>query len=205
MVNKWVQWLRWYKKPSYRDVKAFTESTNIALQKGETSGPPSIRSSSDATIPPNLTLERILSNQTCKSKERMSGLTVSLTGSLLSGSPLAFYDFYMYLKHIEFSQENLEFYIWSVFLFLNTILLCSNSIPRFKDYEARYREASNSTVHSEAIPLYAYEKRGVKPECTAIVSDVQEDWQKTNEKLGRCASSFTAISHTDRSKNSRAT
>jgi hypothetical protein len=117
MVNKWVQWLRWYKKPSYRDVKAFTESTNIALQKSEIPGPPSIRSSADATIPPNLTLERVLSNQTCKSKERMSGLTVSLTGSLLSGSPLAFYDFYMYLKYIEFSQENLEFYIWSVFLF----------------------------------------------------------------------------------------
>lgn len=28
------------------------------------------------------------------------------------GSPMSLYDFYMYLKHIEFSAENLEFYIW---------------------------------------------------------------------------------------------
>jgi len=25
---------------------------------------------------------------------------------------MSLYDFYMYLKHIEFSAENLEFYIW---------------------------------------------------------------------------------------------
>jgi hypothetical protein len=28
------------------------------------------------------------------------------------GSPLSLYDFYMYLKYIEFSAENLEFYLW---------------------------------------------------------------------------------------------
>lgn len=27
---------------------------------------------------------------------------------------MSLYDFYMYLKHIEFSAENLEFYMWYV-------------------------------------------------------------------------------------------
>ncbi len=30
----------------------------------------------------------------------------------VTGSPMSLYDFYMYLKYIEFSSENLEFYIW---------------------------------------------------------------------------------------------
>ena len=34
--------------------------------------------------------------------------------TLLPGSPMSLYDFYMYLKYIEFSAENLEFYIWFV-------------------------------------------------------------------------------------------
>lgn len=35
--------------------------------------------------------------------------------NMMAGSPMSLYDFYMYLKYIEFSAENLEFYIWSVF------------------------------------------------------------------------------------------
>ena len=31
---------------------------------------------------------------------------------MLVGSPMSLYDFYMYLKYIEFSSENLEFYVW---------------------------------------------------------------------------------------------
>jgi hypothetical protein len=27
---------------------------------------------------------------------------------------MSLYDFYMYLKHIEYSPENLEFYVWYV-------------------------------------------------------------------------------------------
>jgi len=30
---------------------------------------------------------------------------------------MSLYDFYMYLKYIEYSAENLEFYIWCVFNF----------------------------------------------------------------------------------------
>jgi hypothetical protein len=29
-----------------------------------------------------------------------------------AGSPMSLYDFYMYLKYIEHSSENLEFYVW---------------------------------------------------------------------------------------------
>jgi hypothetical protein len=32
----------------------------------------------------------------------------------LTGSPMSLYDFYMYLKYIELSPENLEFYLWYV-------------------------------------------------------------------------------------------
>ncbi len=32
--------------------------------------------------------------------------------TLGTGSPMSLYDFYMYLKYIEHSSENLEFYIW---------------------------------------------------------------------------------------------
>lgn len=31
---------------------------------------------------------------------------------------MSLYDFYMYLKYIEYSEENLEFYIWYVAMFL---------------------------------------------------------------------------------------
>jgi len=40
-------------------------------------------------------------------KQLDSSLTIST-----SGSPMSLYDFYMYLKHIEFSAENLEFFVW---------------------------------------------------------------------------------------------
>ena len=33
---------------------------------------------------------------------------------IMAGSPMSLYDFYMYLKHIEHSPENLEFYVWYV-------------------------------------------------------------------------------------------
>lgn len=59
------------------------------------------------------------------------------TGPLLTlriGSPLSLYDFYMYLKYIEFSPENLEFYIW------------------FKNYDLMYEknetEKHQTSLHS---------------------------------------------------------
>ncbi|CAK7240563.1 MAG: hypothetical protein STHCBS139747_002006 [Sporothrix thermara] len=51
-------------------------------------------------------------------------------------SPMSLYDFYMYLKYIEFSPENLEFYIW------------------YRNYEENYRrqqaaEKDNASLNSE--------------------------------------------------------
>ncbi|KAK3949613.1 hypothetical protein QBC32DRAFT_372647 [Pseudoneurospora amorphoporcata] len=44
------------------------------------------------------------------------------SGKRSPSSPMSLYDFYMYLKYIEFSSENLEFYIW------------------FKNYEESYNQ-----------------------------------------------------------------
>ncbi|KAK3372643.1 hypothetical protein B0H63DRAFT_401399 [Podospora didyma] len=78
-------WLSWYKKPEYRDFREYATTVST----GKRSLSPDGRKSA---IPTRLRLERILANKTC--------------------SPMSLYDFYMYLKYIEHSAENLEFYIW---------------------------------------------------------------------------------------------
>ncbi|OAA57115.1 Regulator of G protein signaling superfamily [Niveomyces insectorum RCEF 264] len=79
-------WLNWYKKPEYRDIKEYSN----AVVSGRRPMSPDGRSK--VSIPSRLRLERVLENKTC--------------------SPMSLYDFYMYLKYIEYSPENLEFYIW---------------------------------------------------------------------------------------------
>ncbi|KIW41515.1 uncharacterized protein PV06_07065 [Exophiala oligosperma] len=120
MFSSLPSWLDWYRKPSYRDPVVFSASIRADLENGLTSRPGSISSQSDSAIPSNLTLDRVLNNDTC--------------------SPLSLYDFYMYLKHIELSPENLEFYIW------------------FKDYEARYNASSQSTSPTQETPLLVSSK-----------------------------------------------
>ncbi|KIW14385.1 hypothetical protein PV08_07167 [Exophiala spinifera] len=115
MFSSLPSWLDWYRKPSYRDPIIFSASIRADLENGLTSRPGSISSQSDSAIPSNLTLDHVLNNDTC--------------------SPLSLYDFYMYLKHIERSPENLEFYIW------------------FKDYEARYNESSHTNSPTQETPL----------------------------------------------------
>ncbi|KAB5585537.1 hypothetical protein GE09DRAFT_29539 [Coniochaeta sp. 2T2.1] len=101
-------WLTWYKKPEYRDIKEY--ATEVRSGKRQLS--PDGRGKT--AIPSRLKLERILQNKTC--------------------SPMSLYDFYMYLKYIEFSAENLEFYIW------------------FKNYETAYlkmgSDKDDNSVHS---------------------------------------------------------
>ncbi|KAK4159402.1 hypothetical protein QBC43DRAFT_361935 [Cladorrhinum sp. PSN259] len=93
MPAKLPSWLVWYKKPEWRDIKQY------AAEVSREGRPPSLDGRNTA-IPSRLALDRILGNKTC--------------------SPMSLYDFYMYLKYIEFSAENLEFYLW------------------FKNYEAAY-------------------------------------------------------------------
>lgn len=83
MPLKVPEWLDWYKKPEYRDIKEYSAHVNAGERP---------QSPTPAAIPSRLRLDRILANKTC--------------------SPMSLYDFYMYLKYIEFSAENLEFYIW---------------------------------------------------------------------------------------------
>lgn len=89
-------WLVWYKKPEYRNFKEYANNASSGRRS------PSPDAGREGMIPSRLRLERILQNKTC--------------------SPMSLYDFYMYLKYIEFSSENLEFYIW------------------FKNYEESYNK-----------------------------------------------------------------
>ncbi|KAH6616067.1 hypothetical protein B0J18DRAFT_484933 [Chaetomium sp. MPI-SDFR-AT-0129] len=98
MPYEFPQWLTWYKKPEYRDFREY--ATHISSGRR----PVSPNGSVGGGIPHRLRLDRILANKTC--------------------SPMSLYDFYMYLKYIEYSAENLEFYVW------------------FKNYEATYDQAT---------------------------------------------------------------
>ncbi|RMD39166.1 hypothetical protein DV735_g5963, partial [Chaetothyriales sp. CBS 134920] len=106
-------WLQWYRKPSYRDPATFSKAVNSDIENG--TRPSSMASQPDGAIPANLCLDNVLGNKTC--------------------SPLSLYDFYMYLKHIEMSPENLEFFIW------------------YKHYEARYTTRGSESDISQDIPL----------------------------------------------------
>ncbi|KAK3293180.1 uncharacterized protein B0H64DRAFT_465250 [Chaetomium fimeti] len=86
-------WLSWYKKPEYRDIKEYAANVSSGRRPVSPDG-------RNGGIPSRLRLDRILANKTC--------------------SPMSLYDFYMYLQYVEYSAENLEFYMW------------------FKSYEAAY-------------------------------------------------------------------
>lgn len=64
-------WLHWYRKPDYRDPVVFSKSAaaaaanNADIEQGPSSRPSSISSSSDTAIPADLSLDRVLANETC--------------------------------------------------------------------------------------------------------------------------------------------
>ncbi|TDZ75077.1 putative secreted lipase [Colletotrichum trifolii] len=96
---KFPEWMIWYKKPEYRDFREYA----TAIRTGKR---PMSRDGRDKSpIPARLSLEKVLANETC--------------------SPMSLYDFYMYLKYIEFSPENLEFFVW------------------FRNYEAAYSKTGS--------------------------------------------------------------
>ena len=98
-------WLSWYKKPEYRDIREYANNINT----GRRSMSPVGRGSS---IPSRLRLDRILENKTCMFLSPPTGYPLHSSTNMYTGSPMSLYDFYMYLKYIEFSAENLEFYMW---------------------------------------------------------------------------------------------
>lgn len=99
--------LVWYKKPEYRDIKEYSS----AIVSGRRSLSPDGRGK--ISVPRSLTLERVLANKTCKTHSFLALQSHRPHADRFGiGSPLSLYDFYMYLKYIEYSPENLEFYIW---------------------------------------------------------------------------------------------
>ena len=128
----------WYQTPSRVDLKRTVSL--LAQNEAELERAASPRTSLDigerGGIPANLSLERVLKNKTC--------------------SPMSLYDFYMYLTHIEYSPENLEFYLWLVFPSLATARLEVNALLRCRDYTARWQrnppvdEPKDSFSNSEA-------------------------------------------------------
>ena len=86
----------WYQTPARVDIKSTLSllAQNEAQLEKTSSPRASLELGERGGIPSKLSLERVLKNKTC--------------------SPMSLYDFYMYLKYIEFSPENLEFYLWYV-------------------------------------------------------------------------------------------
>lgn len=97
-------WMQWYKKPSYTDIKEYSAT----FQNGKWTSADAFKDT-----PKRLGLDRILQNQTCKP----TYLPIehgSADRERPTGSPMSLHDFYMYLKFIEYSPENLEFFVWYV-------------------------------------------------------------------------------------------
>ncbi|KAI2040934.1 DNA repair protein RAD16 [Ophidiomyces ophidiicola] len=140
-------WLKWYKKPEYRDIKEYSS----AVSSGRRPLSPDGRSKS--AIPSQLKLER----------------NTDLSLAVYAGSPMSLYDFYMYLKYIEFSTENLEFYTW------------------FKDYEANYssnRSIAASTEKDDGFPLIPEKSIASSTEAPETPS-LDPDVEVANKTLGR--------------------
>lgn len=88
-----VSWMRlWYRKPQLRDLDDYIRELNDERRIPEDGQPQKGARKTSLSIPSRLSLERVLANKTC--------------------SPMSLHDFYMYLRYIEHSSENLEFYLW---------------------------------------------------------------------------------------------
>ena len=132
-------WLSWYKKPSYVDLTALAASYEKKATAGSTYSSPrsSVEINNRKDVPKKLSLERILKNQTCTYSCQMTNRRLKNLLILEAGSPMSMYDFYMYLKHIEHSPENLEFYIWyAAFKLARFPTGADHYVNRFKNYEA---------------------------------------------------------------------
>ncbi|KAI3400765.1 hypothetical protein diail_1974 [Diaporthe ilicicola] len=109
-------WLRiWYRRPGWRDIRDYTRKLNDEDIRPNRVRTPSLDGRPSTAIPSRLGLDRVLENKTC--------------------SPMSLHDFYLYLKHVEHSSENLEFYLW------------------FKNYEANYPKSPKDEPKATAVPI----------------------------------------------------
>lgn len=66
---------------------------------------------------------------------------------------MSLHDFYLYLKHVEHSSENLEFYLWLVSPISRSIIVgivLANHPCRFKNYEANYPKSKDEAPAAAA-------------------------------------------------------
>lgn len=167
-------WASWYKKPSYVDLKAFAASLNKRAEdrhEGRLSPRDSLSSiRSEESIPQDLSLERVLANKTCEPETLRKSTHVILTRQS-TGSPMSLYDFYMYLKHIEYSQENLEFYFWYDRRLSRRWIEKLISAYRFKDFEQRCKQRSIQVSQSGGLKEAKIEVVSVAPSLESPVSE----------------------------------
>lgn len=88
MAGPWLMHI-WFRRPGRRDISEYTQQL-IAEYESKNSSQRGV--DAFASIPCSLTLDEVLNNSTL--------------------SPMSLQDFYMYLKYVEQSSENLEFYLW---------------------------------------------------------------------------------------------
>ncbi|KFY22236.1 hypothetical protein V493_06740 [Pseudogymnoascus sp. VKM F-4281 (FW-2241)] len=117
-------WIQWYKKPSYQDIREFS----AAVRDGKRES--TLRRGS-IEVPTRLGLDQLLQNWTC--------------------SPMSLSDFYRYLKHVEHSPENLEFYMWFIHYQATYVTCPDEALPAIPSsaLSDRGSQVSKDTTSSE--------------------------------------------------------
>ncbi|KFY29713.1 hypothetical protein V494_08521 [Pseudogymnoascus sp. VKM F-4513 (FW-928)] len=117
-------WIQWYKKPSYQDIREF--STAVRDGKREST----LRRGS-IEVPTRLGLDQLLQNWTC--------------------SPMSLSDFYRYLQHVEHSPENLEFYMWFLHYQASYVACPDDALPTLPASALwdRGSQVSKNTISSQ--------------------------------------------------------
>lgn len=68
---------------------------------------------------------------------------------------MSLHDFYLYLKYVEHSSENLEFYLWSVPMAHKAIAgrVVADNLGRYLNYKANYPKSKGEPVAAAAVPV----------------------------------------------------
>jgi hypothetical protein len=132
----------------------FSKSLSADIENGLGSRPGSISSQSDAAIPSNLSLDRVLANETC-TQETLQRLGLStltyITCDRQSSVPVRF--LHVPQAHRAVARELGVLYLVSVPTRRPNLPQCAQTVYRFKDYEARYNEDSHPNSPSQVTPL----------------------------------------------------
>ncbi|KFY81745.1 hypothetical protein V500_11126 [Pseudogymnoascus sp. VKM F-4518 (FW-2643)] len=117
-------WIQWYKKPSYQDIREFSEAVRDGKRES------TLRRGS-IEVPTRLGLDQLLQNWTC--------------------SPMSLSDFYRYLTYVEHSPENLEFYMWFIHYQATYVACPDEALPVIPSsvLSDRGSQVSRNTISSQ--------------------------------------------------------